>query len=50
MISSSFTFKVIPNFWDSLAEIFCPGFISGALPLYVVKDSANLLPSDTMVG
>ena len=41
--------EVIPNFWDSLAEIFCPSFNSAALPLSVIKDSANLLPSDKMV-
>ena len=42
--------EVVPNFWDSLAEIFCPSFNSAALPLSVIKDSANLLPSDKMVG
>jgi len=42
--------EVIPNFWDSLAEIFCHSFSSAALPLNVIKDSANLLPSDKMVG
>ena len=41
--------EVIPNFWESLAEIFCPSFNSASLPLSVVKDSANLLPSDKMV-
>merc|ERR1719397_1629068 len=42
--------EVVPNFWESLAEIFCPSFNSAALPLDVIKDSANLLPSDKMVG
>ena len=42
--------EVVPNFWDSLAEIFCPSFNSAALPLSVVKDSTNLLPSDKMVS
>ena len=42
--------EVIPNFWDSLAEIFCPSFNSAALPLNVIKDSAKLLPSDKMVS
>ena len=41
--------EVIPNFWDSLAEIFSPSFNSAALPLSVIKDSANLLPSDKLV-
>ena len=41
--------EVIPNFWDSLAEIFCPSFNSAALPLSVIKDSANVLPSDKLV-
>jgi len=42
--------EVIPNFWDLVAEIFCPSFNSAALPLTAIKDSANLLPSDKMVG
>ena len=41
--------EVVPNFWDSLAEIFSPSFNSAAFPLSVIKDSADLLPSDKMV-
>ena len=42
--------EVVPNFWESLAEIFSPSFNSAALPLSAIKDSANLLPSDKMVS
>ena len=42
--------EVIPNFWDLVAEIFSPSFNSAALPLTAMKDSAHLLPSDTMVN
>ena len=42
--------EVIPNFWELVAEIFCPSFNSAALPLAAIKDSAHLLPSDEMVN
>ena len=42
--------EVVPNFWESLAEIFSPSFNSATLPLSAIKDSANLLPSDKMVS
>lgn len=42
--------SVIPNFWDSLAEIFCLSFKNCHLPLAVLKDSAKLLPNEKMVG
>ena len=41
---------VIPNFWEALAEIFCPSFKNSNLPLGVLKDSSTLLPNKKMVG
>ena len=42
--------SVIPDFWDSLAEIFGLSFKNCHLPLAVLKDSAQLLPNEKMVG
>ena len=42
--------SIVANFWGCVAEIFCPCFRSGLLPLSTLREATRVLRSEKMVG